>query len=58
MIECGIVTGAAGFLGQVHSKSILDLYQGLVIVDIDKKKLELTLKNLVIDYPKKKNIKI
>ena len=58
MIECGIVTGAAGFLGPVHSKSILDLYQGLVIVDIDRKKLELAFKNLVIDYPKKKNIKI
>jgi NAD(P)-dependent dehydrogenase (short-subunit alcohol dehydrogenase family) len=57
MIECGIVTGAAGFLGPVHSKSILDLYQGLVIVDIDSKKLELAFKNLVIDYPKKKILK-
>jgi NAD(P)-dependent dehydrogenase (short-subunit alcohol dehydrogenase family) len=57
MIECGIVTGAAGFLGPVHSKSILDLYQGLVIVDIDRKKLELAFKNLVIDYPKKKILK-
>ena len=27
MIECGIVTGAAGFLGHT-SKSILDLYAG------------------------------
>jgi len=57
MIECGIVTGAAGFLGPVHSKSILDLYQGLVIVDIDRKKLEIAFKNLAIDYPKKKILK-
>jgi NAD(P)-dependent dehydrogenase (short-subunit alcohol dehydrogenase family) len=57
MTECGIVTGAAGFLGQVHAKSILDLYQGLVIVDIDKKKLDLAFKNLVTDYPKKKILK-
>jgi NAD(P)-dependent dehydrogenase (short-subunit alcohol dehydrogenase family) len=57
MIECGIVTGAAGFLGQVHSRSILDLYPGLVIVDINKKKLELTFKDLVKNYPKKKILK-
>ena len=57
MIECGIVTGAAGFLGQVHSRSILDLYQGLIIVDINKKKLELTFKNLIRSYPQKKILK-
>lgn len=57
MIECGIVTGAAGFLGQVHSRSILDLYQALVIVDINKKKLDLTFKDLAKNYPKKKILK-
>ena len=57
MIECGIVTGAAGFLGHIHSKSILDLYAGLVIVDINKKKLEKLYKNLKINYPKKKILK-
>ena len=36
MIECGLVTGAAGFLGHIHSKSVIDLYPGLVIVDINK----------------------
>lgn len=57
MIECGIVTGAAGFLGQVHSRSILDLYQALVIVDINKKRLDLTFKDLARNYPKKKILK-
>jgi len=57
MIQCGVVTGAAGFLGEVHSRSILDLYPGLVIIDINKKKLESTFKNLVKDYPKKRILK-
>ena len=29
------------FLGHIHSKSILDLYAGLVIVDINKKTREI-----------------
>ena len=58
MIECGVVTGAAGFLGPIHSKSILDLYPGLVIVDINKKQLELLYKKLTKIYPKKKNLNV
>ena len=54
MIESGLVTGAAGFLGHIHSKSVIDLYPGLVIVDINKKQLELLYKNLTKIYPKKK----
>lgn len=57
LVYSGLVTGAAGFLGEVHSKSILDLYPGLIIVDINKKKLNILFKNLCLIYPKKKILK-
>lgn len=57
MIQSGIVTGGAGFLGEIHSKSILDLYQGLVIIDVNKKKLDVAFKKLCKDYPQKKILK-
>ena len=58
MIECGIVTGAAGFLGHIHSESILDLYAGLVIVDINKKKTRNIIQKLKNKLPQKENPKI
>ena len=35
----GLVTGAAGFLGIVHCESILEKYDGLIMVDINKNKM-------------------
>ena len=52
-IECGLVTGAAGFLGIEHCKSILDNYSGLVMIDINKKKLNKSFYELKKKYPKK-----
>ena len=37
--EFGIVSGAAGFLGEVHCESVLDFCDGLIMLDINKKRL-------------------
>ena len=36
--EFGLVTGAAGLLGEIHCESVLDNYKGLIAIDINKKK--------------------
>ena len=53
----GLVTGAAGLLGIEHCKSILDANNGLIINDIDKKKLIKDFKSLKKNYPKSNILK-
>ena len=53
----GLVTGAAGLLGIEHCKSILDANNGLIINDIDKKKLIKVFKSLKKNYPKSNILK-
>ena len=36
-LKFGLVTGAGGFLGLEHCRSILDIKFGLVMIDINKK---------------------
>ena len=47
----GLVTGAAGLLGIEHCKSILDINNGLIMVDINKVELLKTYKFLKKIYP-------
>jgi NAD(P)-dependent dehydrogenase (short-subunit alcohol dehydrogenase family) len=51
--EFGLVTGASGFLGEVHCYSVLENYNGLIVVDINKKKLDSLTKILKKKYPNK-----
>ena len=53
----GLVTGAAGFLGIEHCKSILDNNLGLVMVDINKKEINKKYKFLKKNYPNSKILK-
>lgn len=56
-INYGLVTGAAGLLGIEHCKSILESNNGLVMIDINKKKLTEVYNFLKKKYPKSKIIK-
>lgn len=51
--EFGLVTGAAGLLGEIHCESVLDNYKGLIAIDINKKKLDRLFINLKKKYPSK-----
>jgi len=53
----GLVTGAAGLLGVEHCKSILDINNGLVMVDINKVELLKTYNSLKKIYPNASIIK-
>ena len=50
-LKFGLVTGAGGFLGLEHCRSILDIKFGLVMIDINKKKLDKSYKFLKKNYP-------
>lgn len=50
-LKFGLVTGAGGFLGLEHCKSILDINFGLVMVDINQKKLNKSYEFLKKKYP-------
>ena len=56
-INYGLVTGAAGFLGFEHCKTILELGLGLIMIDVNKEALLKKYKILANKY-KYKNIKI
>ena len=47
----GLVTGAAGFLGLEHCKSILDIKLGLIMIDVNQQKLKKAYSFLKKNYP-------
>ena len=53
----GLVTGAAGFLGVEHCKSILESNLGLVMIDVNKNELEKSYNYLKKNYPNSKILK-
>ena len=53
----GLVTGAAGFLGVEHCKSILDANLSLIMIDTNKPKLNKEYKSLKNNYPYKSILK-
>ena len=52
-----LVTGAAGFLGVEHCKSILDANLSLIMIDTNKPKLNKEYKSLKNNYPYKSILK-
>ena len=51
-----LITGAAGFLGKMHSEAILEMGKSLCITDINFKKLQTLYLYLKKKYPKKEII--
>lgn len=48
-----IITGAAGLLGQMHAKAVIEAGGVPIMIDVNRKNLEIATKNLCEEYPEK-----